>query len=144
VEDLVRVGVADPAEEPRVRERALERVALSAERGLERLEVGLEHLEPAGVVEGEGVPAANQVQRSAARRARFRHDEGAGRKVERDKPYPTREAGAGAAPVEPPGDHQMKDEEEAVVELDDDPLPEPPEAAHGPADGGLERRVDRP
>ncbi len=50
VEDLVGVGVADAAEQPRVGQRALERVAPACQHPGEGLPVAVQHLESSGVV----------------------------------------------------------------------------------------------
>ena len=50
MQDLVRVRVADAAQDPRVGQRALERVVLARQGGPERREVRVEYLEPARIV----------------------------------------------------------------------------------------------
>ena len=45
-------------------------------------------------------------------------------------------------PVQPAGDHQVQDEEQVAVELEDDALAEPAEAADDLALGGVQRRVE--
>src|SRR6185503_1455294 len=60
VEDLVGVGVADAAQDARIGEGALERMTLARERGAERWEVGVEHLEPAAIELAQGVSATQQ------------------------------------------------------------------------------------
>src|SRR5579862_657150 len=47
--DFVRVGVADPAEEVRIGERPLQGMVLRSKHGRELFEVGIEHLQAAGV-----------------------------------------------------------------------------------------------
>ncbi len=66
MKDLVRIRVADAAEQTRVGERALQRVALAHERGAEAGEVGVQDLETAGIVRAQGLPRR---ARSGARRA---------------------------------------------------------------------------
>ena len=65
MQDLVRVCVADPAEQPRIGERALQRVILAREGGAKGCEIGGEHLEPAGVMVIEPVLASDEVKRGA-------------------------------------------------------------------------------
>ena len=69
VQDLVRIGVADAAEQARVGQRALERVVLARERRRELLRDRIEHLEAAGIVRGEPGLARDDVQRGALLRA---------------------------------------------------------------------------
>ena len=44
--------------------------------------------------------------------------------------------------MQSPRDHEMKDEEQVVVQLEDDSLAEPTETADGPACGPRQRRVN--
>src|SRR5262249_57146859 len=70
-------------------------------------------------------------------------DVGAAAEAERGEPEAPGEAGPGGPPVQPPGDHQVQDEEEVAVELEHDPLPQPAEPGDEPAGRRRERRVDR-
>src|SRR3972149_2394868 len=71
MEDLVGVGVSDSAEEPRIGERALQRVVLSGEGAPELLEIGFEDFETSAVEKREvGLPA-HQVERSSSLGAGF-------------------------------------------------------------------------
>src|SRR6185369_11747546 len=76
MQDLVAVRVADAAEEPRVGQRALERVALAHEDVAERLGIRVEHLEAAGIVGGEPGLSPYEVQRGTLSRAGLRQHEG--------------------------------------------------------------------
>src|SRR5206468_3722962 len=82
VQDLVRICVADAAEEARVGERPLERMALADERGAKVPEVRLEDLESAGVVSVEGRLAAYDVERCAFLRAGFGDEQCPARKID--------------------------------------------------------------
>ena len=143
MQDLVRVRVADPAEQPRIGERALQRVILAREGGAKGCEIGGEHLEPAGVMVIEPVLASHEVKRGAPLRARLRQHEGSRGEVERRESGLRRDLGAGAPPVKSAGDHQVDDEEELPVERDHDAFSEAAQARHPPADRGVERRIDR-
>ena len=44
--------------------------------------------------------------------------------------------------MQPPGDHEMQDEEEFVLELEDDPFAEAAQTADGLAESRIERRVE--
>ena len=66
VEDLVRVGVADAAEEPGIGERPLERVVLAQERSAERGEVASSTSSPPG--SSAASAAAPRTRRNEARR----------------------------------------------------------------------------
>src|SRR6185503_14705554 len=65
VQDFVRVRVADTAEEMRVGQRALERVALARQRLVKLLRRRLERLDAARVERAKRVLAANQLHRGA-------------------------------------------------------------------------------
>ena len=125
VEDLVGVSVADAAEEPRVGERALQRVVLGEERGAEGGEVGCQHLDAARVERAQPVLAGDDVQRGALARARFGHEQRAGRELERGEPDFARDGRATRPPAQAAGDHQMEHEEELALERDHDALAEP-------------------
>jgi len=45
--------------------------------------------------------------------------------------------------VETPGDHEMKDHGQLLVESNDDALPQPADGSHWPPDEDVERRFDR-
>ena len=127
VQDLVRVRVADAAEEPRVGERALERVVLARERARRTASsVASSDLEPAAVELRERVRAAHDVERRALLRARLGEDQRARREVERGerRPCPGRRARR-RIPAQAAGDHEVDDEEEIVLEAEHDALAEP-------------------
>ena len=68
MQNLVGLGVADSAEQPRIGERTFDRVALRSDARRELVEARVEHLESAPIELGEGRLAANHVQRCAATR----------------------------------------------------------------------------
>ena len=70
VQDLVRVGVADAAEQARIGQRALERVVLAREARGERLEVGVERLRARRDRASRAPP--RRARRAATRAAWFR------------------------------------------------------------------------
>ena len=86
VQNLVGVRVADAAQEARIGERALERVALAEEDVTKLREVRLQDLEPERRERGEPVGAAHEVQRGALLRAGFGQEQRAGRKSKAARP----------------------------------------------------------
>jgi hypothetical protein len=144
VEDLVRVGVADPREEPRVGERPLQRVVLAPERRGERLRRRSDRVEAARVVLGERCLAPDDVERRALLRPRLRQEERAALEVERGEVDLAREPPAGLSPTEPSRDHQVQDEEQVALEREDDALSQAAEAGHDAPRGLRERRRRRP
>jgi hypothetical protein len=143
VQDLVGVRVANPAEDARVGQHALEGVVLGREGGPERRRVRVEHLEPAGVVSAERRLAAHHVERGPLLGAGLGHDQRARREIECRQPDPARRLCARRLPVQPPGDHQMDDDKQLLLERDDQPLPEPTKADDRLAAHGAHRRIDR-
>src|SRR5712692_1042881 len=141
MQDLVRIGVADAAEQTRIGERALERMVLALHAVGELLETGYEDVEAAGVHRGERRLAFDEVERSPALGARFGERERPVREFEGGKRGPPRGPRVPFEPAQPASDHEMQDEKEVPFELDDDAL------AHSPdsddfltLDGGDRRR----
>ena len=115
VQDLVGVGVADPAEQVRVRQRAFQRVAPARQRAAEGLEVGPEDLEAAGIVRLQPLLAPNEVERRAPLAALLGQHERAVREVESGEARLARQT----APIFlqcSARDHQVEDQEEIGFE----------------------------
>ncbi len=143
VQDLVRVGVADPAQDRGIGEEPLEGVVLAEQRGAETPRDRLEHLDPAGVVLAQRGLALDEMDGRPPPGPGLGHDEGAGREVERGEPDLAGRLRPRALPVQAAGDHEMQHQEEIARQLDDDPLAESREAGHRPACGRRKRRFDR-
>ena len=69
MEDLIRIRVADAAEDTRIGECSLERVPFPREGGTELFCRCIERLDSAGVMGTDSVLAANEVNRGASLRA---------------------------------------------------------------------------
>ena len=124
MQDLVRVRVADAAEDARVGQRALQRVVLGAQARGERRDVGAERLRGRPCRTARAPRAADQVQRRAPLGARFGQRE---RAVSKSSSASVMRPGGfcvARQPAEASGDHQVDDEEEVAVERDDDALAE--------------------
>ena len=87
MQDLVRIGVADAAEQPRIGERALERVVLSRQPFGERVDTRVERLQATAVERRERLGAAHEVDRRAALGARLGEHEGTGCELELGQRY---------------------------------------------------------
>ena len=145
MEDLVRVGVADAAEQVRVGQRALERVVLAPQRRGERRRVRVEHFEAAGIVRGQRVPAAATTCSDARRLvpASVRISVPCV-EVERQQADLARNAARPAAfQRNRPAIIRWNDEEQLALGLEDDPLAEPMQVDDRPPVDRGERRVDR-
>src|SRR5271163_4265989 len=70
MQNLIRIGVADAAQDSRVGQGPLERAVLRRHRGDEGLEVTVEYLDTAGVGGPQALFALNHVQRRAPLGAR--------------------------------------------------------------------------
>ncbi len=142
VEDLVGVGVADAGEDARVGEGALEGAVFDGEGGAEGCEVGGEDVDASCVEFVGGGPVGEEVEGGAAFGAGFGEDERAVGKVECGEVVSAAEFCAKGTPVEAAGDHEVKDEPEAVVEFEGDAFADAMETADGVAfdvfDAGLD------
>ena len=127
MQDLVRVGVADAAEEARIGERTFERVVSRAELLGECSEIDLERLEAARVELGQSGRAPQQVQRGAFFRPCFGERECACREVEGQQPAAAGELGARGLPMRAARDHQVQDGPEVVFEAEGDAFADTPE-----------------
>ncbi len=127
---IVGERVADPAEHAGVGEDALEGVVLARERRPEGRQVDREHLEPARVLLGERGLSPHRIEGRPLLRARLREEQGPRREVEGGQAHLSRNLRPARAPVEPPRDHQVEDQEQLLRERDHEALAEPPERAH--------------
>ncbi len=143
MKDLVGVGIADPAEEVRIGQRAFERVVLARERTREAREIALERLDSAGIELGEFRATANGDERRALLRAGFGEQERAALEVERGESELLRHRAPLLAPTESARDHQVHDEEELAVEREDDALADAAQRGDAPALELGELRFDR-
>lgn len=134
MQDLVGVSVADPAEQARIGQCPLERVVLDAESPDELRFPRVERLESPALEGGEGGLSGHQVQRSASLGAGLGEEQRAIVEVERGEADLSRRLGSGRDPAQPPGDHEMDDDEELVLQLPHEALAHPAKEEH-PAAG---------
>ncbi len=78
MQDLVRVGVADSREDPRITKGALHRVVAGDEPLSKTSQIAFEHLEAARIVFREGFAVGEHVERGAFLAAGFRDRQLAG------------------------------------------------------------------
>src|SRR3989449_5936996 len=140
MQDLVGVRVADAAEDPRVGQRALERVVLPGERVAERRQVRVKYLEAARVVRAQTGFATDQMQRGPPLRARLGQDDRPRREVEAGETDLSWQLGARGLPMEAARDHEVQNEKEVALESDHDALAEPSESGDPTAGRGRQRR----
>ena len=98
----------------------------------------------AGTQGGERLPPTYEIARGALLGAGFSQQQAAIGEVEDSQPYPAGNLRAPLSPPQPPGDHQVEDEKQGIggPQPDHDPLAQAPQATHGPAGCGRERRCD--
>jgi hypothetical protein len=120
VEDFVGVGVADPAENARIGERAFESAIFGGERGAKGIEIGGENFQATGIDGAETVFTNEKMQRCAMLGAGFGEDQRAVGKIEGGKIVTTCELCVLRTPVQAAGNHQMKHNPEIVIEADGD------------------------
>ncbi len=126
-QDLVRIGIADAAEEMRVGQGPLQGVVIPGQHRGESLKVGLENFNPARIVGSKGDQALYEMERSLFFRPGFGEHQTSVRKIKgREVPFAP-EVGTRLLPVEPSGDHQVNDEPEIVLEADGDALADAPQ-----------------
>ena len=142
MKNLIGVGVADAAEQPRVGESTLHGVVLPDQSSVERLQRRVQHVEPARVMISEAFFTAHQEQRSPFPGTCLGEQEGACRKIERGKAGLFRDLVAGLLPAEPPRDHQVHHEKELVIETEYDAFADAAKGVHYPSFNGSNRRVD--
>jgi hypothetical protein len=141
VHDLVGEGPSDPREQPGVGEGSLQRVPFGAQR---RGEVGDRRsgdLEAAGVEGGQRFVPAHQMERGASLGPGFGQDEGPRGEVEGGEADLARDLRPALQPAEAARHHQVEDEVQVVVEIQDDPLAETAQSGHPGALGAVDRRV---
>src|SRR5690606_32111850 len=140
-EDLVRVCVADPAQDAWIGQRALERVVLRTQRRGELVEGGVQRLDSATIELRQRFLPLLQVEGGALVRRCFGEAQCTRREVERPVRSLLRYVGARLPPLQPAADHQVQNDEQAALQLPDDPLPHAAQADHPPPLGRGEWRV---
>ena len=86
MKNLVREGVADAAEQTRIRQRPLERVVLATQCGVEVLQRTLQHFEGMTIEGRQSWLSAHNMNGGALFRSGFREDQRSGIEIERGKP----------------------------------------------------------
>jgi hypothetical protein len=141
MQDLVRVCVADTAQDARVGERALQRVIALAQARAERGEIGPEHFHSAAIVVGELRLAREHMQRRATFRAGFGERQRAVGEFEREERGAHLAAMSLLIPVEPAGDHEMDEDPPVAFEADRNPLADPAQREDRAPFARLQRRI---
>src|SRR5258708_7462499 len=101
MQNLIGIGVADAAEEPRVGERPLQGVVVLAKHGDEIAGRGIEHLEAARLMASQFRFASDDMQGGASLRAGLGESQRAIGKVERGEPELARQLRSRRLPVQP-------------------------------------------
>ncbi len=141
VKQLIRIGIANAAEQAGIGQSALEGVVFASERGPEALGVGVHHFKSAAIEGIDQAPAAHQVEGGSFLRAGLGEQQRAVREIETRQPTAPGDFSALCKPMQPAGDHQMKNEEQISLQLEDDPLSEARNAKSALALGVSQRRI---
>ncbi len=107
-ENLIRVGIADAAEQTRIGEGALESMVGGEKRGGKARQIGIENFEPTGIESAKAFFSRDNVEGSALLRASFAPEKRAARKIKCGEMALARKLGGGRAPVQATGDHQVQ------------------------------------
>ena len=111
MQDLVRVGVADAAQQVGIGQGALQGVALGGERLPEGCQISVHHLQAAGIVDGERRLPLDQMEGGPLLPAGLVEQQGAGGEVEGGEADLPRDLGAARSPVQAARDHQVEHHE---------------------------------
>ena len=109
MQDFVRIGIADAAEQVGVSQRTFQRMVFESEPRCERGRVCLHHVDAARIERGRGIRAANKVQRGTATGAGLGERERAALELEHGERDACRRPCVALQPAQAPGDHQMQD-----------------------------------
>jgi hypothetical protein len=139
MQNFIRVGVADAAQQSWISECSLERVIFSSEHAAKRIEIGREDVDSSRIESTQALLAADHVQRGSPFRARLGQNQRTVGKIERRQTLSTGEHGVGRAPVQPTGNHQMQYQPEIIFQANRDPFADAPQLLHGLALGTGER-----
>ena len=141
VQDLVGIGVADPAEHPRVGQRTLEGMILAAQRPGELGGAGVEHFQAAAVEVGKAGGPGDQMQRGALVLGNLGEQQAAVIEIECHQATPASQRGATFAPVQAPGDHQVQHREQVPFHTPETDQPAPDQLGRRRADAAQNERT---
>jgi hypothetical protein len=143
VQDLVRVGVADAAQQARIGQGSLDGVVLPGQGRAEIVQVRAQHLEAARIVVRQPRLAAHHVEPRPLLLAGLRQQQAAVGEVEGRQPAPPGHGHAGLPPAQAARDHQVQHDEQRPIEGEHDPLAQPPHSAHSLPGHRRDRRLHR-
>src|SRR5579859_5852387 len=109
IENLIRICVADSAEQPRIGERALQSVVFGGQGGAELIERGREDVNASGVEPGQPSLSHHQMKRGPLSATGLGERECAGIKMEGRQRALSIGSFLLLAPMQPAGNHQMED-----------------------------------
>jgi alkanesulfonate monooxygenase SsuD/methylene tetrahydromethanopterin reductase-like flavin-dependent oxidoreductase (luciferase family) len=142
MQDFVRIGIANAAENLWVGQGALYRVIGGGQRRANNVQGTIQRLYPAGVQGVERGRTFDYMQRCAFLAARLGQGQRARRKIESGQVGFCADFCADGFPVQPSGDHQVKHEPDIVVEPDRDAFADAAQSGDGPSDRVQRFRLD--
>ena len=143
MENLIRIGVADSAEQVGIGEGPLERVILPPQGGLKLFSVAGENFQPSRVLFVQGGLSTKQVQRGPAFGPSLGQQQAACGKIKGCQVEFSRDLGAVQLPVQSSRNHEMQHQPELIIEPDGDPLAQPPQLTNRLADLRLPEEARR-
>jgi hypothetical protein len=142
MQDFVRIGIANAAENLWVGQGALYRVIGGGQRRANNVQGTIQRLYPAGVQGVERGRTFDNMLRCAFLAARLGQGQRARRKIESGQVGFCADFCGDGLPVQPSGDHQVKHEPGIVVEPDRDAFADAAQFGDGPSDRVLRFRLD--
>src|ERR1700733_9709512 len=112
MQNLIRIGIANAAQNARISKSPLEGSVLDRERVAKSLEIAREHIDATGIDAAQPLLSLEKMQGRTAFGTRFRKNQRTMREVEGGQIVSPRQLRAGWPPVQSPRNHQMKHQPE--------------------------------
>src|SRR6185436_5883318 len=128
MKDLVRVGIANAAEEMGIGQRALNGMIFLFQCLGKFLEGTAEHLQAAWIERAQSILSPKHMERRPLFASCFVQEQTAIWKIKGSEPIFSSQLGRSLAPVQTPRDHQVNDQPQAIFEADGDAFSNAPEA----------------
>src|ERR1700693_2901823 len=141
MQNLVRIRVADTADDAWIGQSPLERAGFSRKSGAKRTEIAREDLDSSRVDGTQTGLARENVQRCAMRSTGFGKYKRSAGKIEGSQTPAACQLCSSTSPVQPAGNHQGQDEPEIAFDANRDSLADAPQFVHDSALDACNRRL---
>src|SRR5258707_1357935 len=133
IQDLVRIGIADAADDAWIGKSPLERAVFGCKGGAKRIEIAREDIDSSGIDGTQTLFARDDIQRCSVLCTGFgKHERTAGKIESRQTPA-ARELRSWDLPVQAAGNHQVQHQPEIAFYSNRDSLADSPQFAHDAA-----------